>query len=125
MLIALRIDTATNRVIMKLSLSEIIDSERARMMRNIAGNAFNRQYAESLLNQKAANCKYSAVAAMFARLASLYETNPCNGLTKEEWTQACHHALELAGADSHQAAGATEELLEMNRGVNQKDLFRK
>lgn len=57
---------AKNRVIMELVHQGLIDKRQEPLMKDIAGNTANIQYAVSLLRQRVAKCKYSAAAGAFA-----------------------------------------------------------
>lgn len=114
---------AKNRVIMEIVHYGLVYKHLEPLMRDIAGNAANRGYAVSLLGQGAAKCKYSAAAAVFARLSALYEENPCNGLTAYDWELACHRALVLAGSERTEAQPIVDDLIQMNRLVNSEPLF--
>ena len=114
---------AKNRVIMELAHQGLIDKRQEPLMKDIAGNMANLQYAVSLLRQRIATCKYSAAAGVFARLSAMYEAKPCNGLTAYDWELACHRAIVLAGAARTEAQPVVDDLIQMNRQVNAEDLF--
>lgn len=109
---------AKNRVITELVHQGLVYKQLESVMKDIAGNTANRGFARSLMSQGATKCKYSAAAAVFARLSALYEKNPCNGLTAYDWELACHRALVLAGADRTEAQPMVDGLIQMNRQVN-------
>ena len=92
-------------------------------MRDIAGNAANKGYARSVLKLGFVKCKYTAAAAVFARLAVLYSKDPRNGLTDREWKIACKHALVVAGAKNGEAQVIMDELLQMNERIENQPLF--
>lgn len=109
---------AKNRVVIELVGMGLITKAMGNLMQDIAGNDANKNYARSALKLGAAKCKFSAAAAVFARLAVLYSREPCNGLTDHEWKMACEHALVLAGAKGNEAQVAMAYLLEMNQRVD-------
>ena len=114
---------AKNRVMMELIGTGLITKTAGDLMRDIAGNMTNKEYARSTLKLGVVKCKYTAVAAVFARLAVLYSKDPCNGLTDYEWKMACEHALVLAGAKGREAQAVMDELLQMNQRIDNQPLF--
>ena len=114
---------AKNRVIMEIVHRGSVEKHLEKSMIDIAGNAVNRAYALSLLRLGGAKSKYSAVAAVFARLSALYEQSPRNGLTADDWRVACQHALVRAGADLTEADVMVDHLIDMNRQIHSADLL--
>jgi len=92
-------------------------------MRDIAGNPVNYQYGKGILEKKIASCKFSAIAAVFARIAVYYDTNPTKELTSGEWKLAAGYAMRLAGAEPEEAEIAVDGLMNMNREVISQDIF--
>lgn len=84
----IRATFAKNRVLMELAHEGLIDKRLEPLMRSIAGNDANLSYAVELLRQNAVKCKYTAAAAVFARLSVLYERNPINGISAYDWEWA-------------------------------------
>ena len=113
-----KVTQAQNSIIMELVLYERFSKKVGILMRNIAGKPENIQYGVTALSTKMASCKYSAAAAMFARIAAHYERHPIDGLTSHEWQAACFHGMALAGAnDDDDGESAAMELLEMHRNI--------
>jgi hypothetical protein len=115
---AFKYRTAKNFVLMKLSQDGHLAGQTTDLMREIAGNPANLQYGLSMLKSGIAKDKYSAAAAVFARLACLYESSPRNGLTDLEWRIALREAMRLAGASELEIPIVEESLIEMNKGTD-------
>jgi len=112
-----KITQAKNSILMELVLHKKLTKEAGDLMREIAGNPENIQYGVTALSTKMANCKYSAAAAMFAKIAAYFELHPINVLTSNEWHAACFHGMVLAGASDEEAESTVMELIEMNRKI--------
>lgn len=120
-----RFTIAKNRVSIELAHEGLIGKEAGSMMSMIAGNRMNMEYAKALLKSGTAKCKYSAAAAVFARIAEAYERNPTNGLTAREWKLACQRAMVRAGANESEVETIVDELIAMNRKVASEPIFRR
>ncbi len=114
---------AKNRVMIELIGMGLLTKTAGNLMRDIAGNPANKDYARSALKLGVVKCKYTAAAAIFARLAVLYSKDPWNGLTDREWKIACVHALVLAGAKGNEAQVVMDELLQMNQRIESQPLL--
>lgn len=114
---------ARNQVIIGLLRDSVLEKSKGDLMCEIAGNSANVQYGAGLLQKDLVKCKYTAAAAVFARLAVLYAKNPCNGLTDQDWKFACARALILAGATTEEAVIVMQEFLDMNERVEGEALF--
>ena len=116
----LRIRFSKNLIIMHLKSIDFIDKDQEEWMRVISGNNFNISYAADLLKHKAAKCKYTAVAAMFARIAEAYDRKPKYGLTALEWKEASKEALTRSGCTFHETDKLYNQLFKMNRDIHDK-----
>ena len=120
---AFKVVQAKNRVIIDLVGNGFLDKRSGDLMREIAGNDANRQYATVALKQRLVKCKYTAAAAVFARLAVYYAKEPSGELTDGQWRLACARALGLAGASPEQTEVAMRELISMNERVENQPLL--
>lgn len=71
------------------------------LLDQIAKNQVNTEYAVMSMRYKFVPDKYSAVAAVFARLAVLYHENPINGLNGDIFETLCELALGRAKCPNH------------------------
>lgn len=113
---------AKNRVMIELDSNGSITKTAGKLMRDIAGNSANKEYARTALKLGVVKCSYTAAAAVFARLAGLYSKDPCNSLTDYEWKIACEHALGLAGAKDSEAQVVMDELIKMSQRIENQPL---
>lgn len=113
MLNGLKISFAINQVLADLVTQGLLSSQTADLANRIAGSKTNHAYGVEGLDRKAAKCRYSATAVMFARLAMTTARKPAGGIQSDQWKLACAQSFRRAGSDAADIDAAVEGLFEM------------
>lgn len=109
---------AINFVTTDLETKGIVSKEQRILMMRIAKNDANLDYGVNALRSKVARDKYSAAAAIFARLSVRYYEEPLgDGITWKDWEFACQNALLASGASPSEAEENSKILIEMNKRI--------
>ena len=113
-----------NHVLFSLERDGKITKSQRKLMMDISYNVMNRTYGIGLLKSGAAMDKFSAAAAVFARLSVTAQNSPQGPeIDAVMWETAAYEAMIQAGAGHGEAAEIVQGLKQMNRETMDAPLF--
>ena len=107
---------AKNHVLLALEQKGLISSGEHEHMKTVSYNKNNKEYGIEALRSGACADKYSAAAAVFARLSIVADrAGSSTNLSSEQWDMACSEAMLNAGAEPYEVEDIVEGLKDMLR----------